>query len=130
MSIQRFRHHGSHGVPDCISEHVSGEWVRYKNHIAAVEFAEEAEGRSWQQTVEELLTHAEQAGAALDQMTVDHLAELLTLGTKARAAGLQEAREAVAAAPAYYCEDQWSGADTHRLLSEALAAIDNLKEDK
>ena len=44
--------------------------------------------------------------------------------------GVAAAREAVAAAPAYYCEDQWSGADTHRLLSEALAAIDNLKEDK
>lgn len=36
MSIPRFRHHGSHGVPECISEHVNGEWVRYKNHLAAV----------------------------------------------------------------------------------------------
>ena len=36
MSIPRFRHRGSHGVPECISEHGNGEWVRYKNPLAVV----------------------------------------------------------------------------------------------
>jgi hypothetical protein len=81
-------------------------YVLYADHVAAVAEAAKRSGR-----------------------------QAFDLGDKAgrvwgRAAALQQAREAVAAAPAYYCEDQWSGADTHRLLSEALAAIDNLKEDK
>ena len=77
-----------------------GAWVTYDDHVAAV--AEE------------------QAQRGVVYRTG------LALG---RAEALQDAREAVAAAPAYYCEDQWSGADTHRLLSEALAAIDALKRD-
>ncbi len=100
MSIQRYR---SDGQGDCDP---GGMYVLYADHVAAVAEAAKRSGR-----------------------------QAFDLGDKAgrvwgRAAALQQAREAVAAAPAYYCEDQWSGADTHRLLSEALAAIDNLKEDK
>lgn len=126
MSIQRYRVGPDHLT--AATEDEVGKWVTYADHVAAVEFAEEAEGRSWQQAVEELVTRAEQAEAALDQMTVDHIAELLTLGTKARAAGLQEARKAVVNVhPGWPTEIQMQGVSfLNRVM--LLAAIDALAE--
>lgn len=36
MSLQRFRTHGGHGDPLCISEHQDGEYVLYADHVAAI----------------------------------------------------------------------------------------------
>ena len=104
MSIQRWSISVG-GMSYSFAPSAEGRYVAYTDHVAAVAEAEE-------------------------RVRMDGINAVVAAQANSYQQGVAAAREAVAAAPAYYCEDQWSGADTHRLLSEALAAIDNLKEDK
>ena len=124
MSIPRFRHHGSHGVPECISEHVNGEWVRYKNHLAAV--ADALASMDGQSVI--LASECEKQVAEAEQRV---FRESVKVGSrvyaKGYAAALDDAREAVAAV---VVQSRW-GTTSHGLIGkgEALAAIDALLED-